>query len=102
MVLWRLRYKLSLGDLVEMFLVRGYEFTHETVREWEARFAPLLTAQLRAKRRGPAGKSWYVDETYVKVKGQWQYLYRAIDRDGNLVDTMVSRTRDLAAARAFF
>src|SRR5512142_3056596 len=101
-VLWRLRYKLSLRDLVEMFWVRGYEFTHETVRDWEPRFAPLLTAQLRAKRRGQAGKSWYVDETYVKVKGEWQYLYRAIDRDGNLVDTMLSKTRDLVAAKAFF
>ena len=101
-VLWRLRYKLSLRDLVEMFVLRGYAFTHETVREWEARFAPLLTAQLRAKRRGQAGKSWYVDETYVKVRGQWHYLYRAIDREGSLVDTMLSATRDLAAAKAFF
>jgi putative transposase len=101
-VLWRLRYKLSLRDLVEMFVVRGYAFTHETVRDWEARFAPLLTEQLRAKRRGQAGKSWYVDEAYVKVHGQWHYLYRAIDREGNLVDTMLSVTRDLAAAKAFF
>jgi putative transposase len=101
-VLWRLRYKLSLRDLVEMFLLRGYEFTHETVRDWEARFAPLLAEQLRAKRRGQAGKSWYVDETYVKVHGQWHYLYRAIDREGNLVDSRLSATRDLAAAKAFF
>ncbi|MHB8629540.1 MAG: IS6 family transposase [Aggregatilineales bacterium] len=101
-VLWRIRYKLSLRDLVEMFVVRGYEFTHETVRDWEARFAPLLTEQLRAKRRGQAGKSWYVDETYLKVHGQWHYLHRAIDREDNLVDTMLSTTRDLAAAKAFF
>ncbi|MEP7289658.1 MAG: IS6 family transposase [Chloroflexota bacterium] len=101
-VLWRLRYKLSLRDLVEMFAVRGYEFSHETVRDWEARFAPLLTAHLRTKRRGQAGKSWYVDETYVKVRGAWCYLYRAIDRDGNLVDTMLSERRDLKAAKTFF
>ena len=101
-VLWRLRYKLSLRELVEMFLVRGYTFTHETVRDWEARFAPLIAEQLRAKRRRQAGKSWYVDETYIKVHGQWHYLYRALDRDGNLVDTMLSATRDLAAANAFF
>src|SRR3954464_12198558 len=61
-VLWRIRYKLSLRDLPEMFLVRGYVFTHEAVREWEERFAPVLSAQLKAKRRGQAGKSWYVDE----------------------------------------
>ena len=73
----------------------GDNFSHETVRDWEARFGPLLAKQLRAKRRGQAGKSWYVDETYVKVKGNWCYLHRAIDRDGNLVDTMLSEKRDL-------
>jgi putative transposase len=101
-VLWRIRYKLSLRDLVEMFLMRGYEFSHETVRDWETRFAPLLSAKLKAERRGQAGRSWYVDETYVKVQGRWQYLYRAIDRDGNLVDTRLSDTRDLEAAKRFF
>ena len=60
-VLWRLRYKLSLRDLAEMFLQRGFVFTHETVRDWEARFAPLIADQLRIKRRGQAGKSWHVD-----------------------------------------
>ncbi len=101
-VLWRLRYKLSLRDLAEMFLERGLAFTHETVRDWEARFAPLLTAHLRAKRRGQAGRSWYVDETYVKVNGTWCYLYRAIDRDGNLVDARLSETRDMDGAQRFF
>jgi putative transposase len=101
-VLWRLRYKLSLRDLAEMFLERGYEFTHEAVREWEARFAPLLADHLRARRRGQAGRSWYVDETYVNVKGKWCYLYRAIDRDGNLVDSMLSEKRDMEAAKRFF
>jgi hypothetical protein len=70
-VLWRLRYKLSLRDLAEMFLERGLVFTHEAVRDWEARFAPLLADRLRAKRRGQAGISWYVDETSVNVKGKW-------------------------------
>ncbi len=100
-VLWRLRYKLSLRDLAEMFLTRGLTFTHEAVREWEERFAPLLTEHLRAKRQGQAGRSWYVDETYIKVDGRWCYLYRAIDRDGNLVDVMLSETRDMAAAQRF-
>ncbi len=101
-VLWRLRYKLSLRDLAEMFLPRGVVFTHETVRDWEGRFAPLLTARLRAKRGGRAGRSWYVDETYIKVHGAWCYLYRAIDRDGNLVDARFSETRDMDAAQQFF
>lgn len=63
-VLWRLRYTLSLRDLVEMFLERGWEFSYEAVREWERQFAPLIAEHLRAKRRGKAGQSWYVDETY--------------------------------------
>jgi putative transposase len=63
--------KVSLRDLAEMFLERGFSFTHEAVREWEARFAPLLAEQLRVKRQGQGGRSWYVDETYVKISGQW-------------------------------
>src|SRR4029453_4228589 len=77
----------------------GWEFTHEAVREWEERFAPLLIKHLRCKRKGKVGRRWYVDETYLKVKGKWCYLYRAIDRDGNLVDSMLSATRDMAAAQ---
>jgi putative transposase len=57
---------------------------------------------LRKHRRGRIGSSWYVDETYIKVKGRWTYLYRAIDRDGNLVDVLLSEKRDRAAAEAFF
>lgn len=101
-VLWRLRYKLSLRDLAEMFLERGFEFTHETVSEWESRFTPLIAAQLRRTRKGKTGRSWYTDETYVKVSGKWCYLYRAIDRDGNLVDSMLSEHRDMQAAKRFF
>lgn len=101
-VLWRLRYKLSLRDLAEMFLIRGFEFTHEAVRDWETRFAPLITGQLRARRKSKAGRSWFVDETYVCVHGRWCYLYRAIDREGNLVDSMLSEHRDMAAAKRFF
>src|SRR3954452_20560434 len=85
-----------------MFLQRGVVFTHETVRDWEARFAPLLTDQLRAKRRGQAGVRWHADETYVKVNGSWCYLYRAIDREGNLVDALLCEKRDMAAAQQFF
>jgi transposase-like protein len=85
-----------------MFLERSFEFTHEAVRDWEARFAPLITEQLRAKRQGKAACSWHVDETYIKVQRCWHYLYRAIDRDGNLVDSLLSKKRDMAAAKRFF
>ena len=101
-VLWRLRYKLRLRDLAEMFLERGFVFTQETVRDGEARFAPLLAAQWRAKRRGTAGPKWHADETYVKVNGRWCYLYRAIDREGHLVDARLRATRDMDAAQRCF
>jgi putative transposase len=61
---------LSLRDLTEMFLVRGFEFTHEAVRDWERRFAALIIEQLRSKRRSKTGRSLYVDETYVRVGGK--------------------------------
>ena len=98
-VLWRLRYKLGFRDVAELLLQRGYDVTHETIRLWEFRFAPLVSTRLRARRRGQGGRSWYIDETYVKVSGRWSYLYRAIDRDGHLLDSMLSEQRDKAAAR---
>ena len=100
--LWRVRYKLSLRGLPEVFLERGIVFTHEAVREWEAQLAPLLRERLRKHRRGRSGSSWYVDETYIKVHGRWTYLYRAIDRERNLVDVLLSERRNEAAAEAFF
>jgi putative transposase len=101
-VLWRVRYKLSFRDLAEMFLDCGVVFTHEAVREWEAKLALVLSEALRKQRRGRTGQSWYCDETYLKVKGRGVYLYRAIDRDGNLVDVFLSERQDQAAAEAFF
>src|SRR5204863_2692397 len=70
-VLWRLRYKLSLRDLPEMFALHGMVFSHEAVREWEAKLTPALAEDLRRRRRGKVGRSWYVDETYIKVEGRW-------------------------------
>ena len=102
MVFWRLRYKLSLRDLPEMFLIRGIEFSYEAVRDWEAKLTPSLIDSLRRRRKGRIGRSWYIDETYITVSGRWCYLYRAIDRSGALVDVRLSETRDMAAAKAFF
>ncbi len=101
-VLWRLRYKLSLRDLSEMFLIRGIVFSYEAVRDWEAKLTPALAETLRRRRCGKIGRSWYVDETYVKIQGRWCYLYRAIDTSGALVDVRLSETRDIAAAMSFF
>jgi len=101
-VLWRLRYALSLRDVVELCMLRGVNITHETVRDWEQRFAPYLIDAMKKRRRRRCSSRWHVDETYAKVKGQWVYLYRAIDRDGNLVDTRLSATRSKTAAIRFF
>jgi len=98
----RLRYKMSLRDVAEFFLLRGFEFTHETVRYWEERFTPLVAEQLRTKRMGTMGRNWQVDETYIRLKGRWCYLYRAMDEDGNLVDSLLREHRDMESAQAFF
>src|ERR1700687_2977549 len=66
-VLWRLRYKFSLRDLPEMFLIRGIVFSHEAVRDWEAKLTPALAEELRRRRHRRVGRSWYVDETYIRM-----------------------------------
>ncbi|MFC7739286.1 DDE-type integrase/transposase/recombinase [Roseomonas sp. GCM10028921] len=100
-VLWRLRYRLTLRDLIEVFLLPGIVFSHEAVRDWEAKLAPVLAGELRQRRRGKGSagrRSWHVDKTHAKVRGRWCYLYRAIDRNGDPVDTVLSEHRDMAAA----
>src|SRR5882724_7329211 len=104
-VFCRLRYRLTLRDLSEIMLLRGFTISHESIRRWEAKLLPVMGEALRKRRYGIgriSGQSWYADETYLKVQGRWCYLYRAIDRDGNLIDTMLSATRDMKAARRFF
>ena len=105
MVFCRLRYRLTLRDLSEIMLLRGFTVSHECIRRWEAKLLPVMGDALRKRRHGSgrrSGQSWYTDETYLKVQGRWCYLYRAIDRDGNLIDTMLSATRDMKAAQRFF
>jgi putative transposase len=104
-VFCRLRYRLTLRDLSEMLLLRGFIVSHEAVRDWDTKLLPILGDALRKRRHGTgrgAGINWYFDETYLKVRGRWCYLYRAIDRDGNLIDAMLSERRDMRAAKAFF
>ena len=101
-VLWRLRYRLSLRDIPEMFAERGFRFTHEAVRDWERRFAPLITTTLKAKRRYQHSEKWRMDEAYIKINGKQHYLYRAVDGVGTRIDVRLSETRDMAAAVAFF
>jgi transposase-like protein len=100
-VRWYLRFKLSFRDLVEMMAERGLDLAHTTILRWVRRYAPEFIK--RWNRFGKAaGRSWRVDETYIKVRGQWTYLYRAIDKAGQTVDFRLSKRQDVGAAKAFF
>ena len=100
-VSWYLRYPLSYRDLEEMFLERGFEVDHSTINRWVLTYAPLIEKRLRRFRKPHCG-SIRVDETYIKVRGAWKYLYRAIDKHGNPVDFLLTAKRDLGAAKRFF
>ena len=80
---------------------RGVKVDHATPNRWVVKFAPLIAARAQARKR-PTATSWRMDETYIRVKGKWTFLYRAVDRDGQTLDFLLSERRDLSAARRFF
>jgi IS6 family transposase len=100
-VRWYLRFGLSYRDLEELLAERGIDVDHVTLFRWVQRFTPLLIDAARPCRH-TVGSRWFVDETYVKVAGVWRYVYRAVDEHGQVIDVLVSRRRDIAAARAVF
>jgi transposase-like protein len=100
-VRWYLGYKLSSRDLVQMMAERGIALTHTTILRWVQRFVPEFEKRWSQYSR-PVGRSWRCDETYIKVKGRWTYLYRAVDKQGRTVDFLLSERRDVAAAKRFF
>jgi len=100
-VRWYITYKLSYRDLVEMMAERGVAVSHTTILRWVQRFVPEFEKRWQCYVR-LVGTSWRVDETYIKVRGRWTYLYRAVDKQGLTVDFLLSERRDIAAAKRFF
>ncbi|AKR12891.1 transposase (plasmid) [Bacillus thuringiensis] len=99
-VRWYLRYNLSLRDLVEMFEERGLSLVHTTIMRWVHQYGPELNERIR-KHLKRTNDSWRVDETYIKIKGENMYLYRAVDSKGGTLDFYLSNKRDAQAAKRF-
>ncbi|MGP0690226.1 IS6 family transposase [Priestia aryabhattai] len=100
-VRWYLRYNLSFRDLVEMMEERGLSIAHTTIMRWVHQYGPQLEERVRHHLKS-INDSWRVDETYIKVKGQWMYLYRAVDSEGHTIDFYLSESRDKQVAKHFF
>ena len=98
---WYAAYPLSDRHLEEMMEERGISVDHSTINRWAIRFLPLIE-KLSRKHKRKVGISWRMDETYIKVKGVWKYLYRAVDKEGKTVDFLLTAHRDMATARRFF
>jgi transposase-like protein len=99
-VRWYLSYKLSYRDLVAMMNERGVDLAHTTILRWVQHYSPEFEMRWKRYARSVGG-SWRMDETYVKVRGEWVYLYRAVDKAGKTVDFYLSRNRDVNAAKDF-
>ncbi|QRM35661.1 IS6 family transposase [Microvirga sp. VF16] len=99
-VRWYLAYNLSLRNLEEMMAERGIGVDHATVHRWVVRYSPELLERFNRTKR-PVSRKWHIDETYIKVRGRWMYLYRAIDSNGDTVEFWFSERRDLTAAKRF-
>jgi putative transposase len=99
-VRWYVAYPISYRQLEEMMEERGVEVDHSTVNRWVLKYVPLLE-QAFYRRKRPVGVSWRLDETYVRIKGKWKYLYRAVDKAGDTVDFLLTAKRDRRAALRF-
>lgn len=101
-VRWYLAYSLSYRDIEEMMFERNIKVDHSTINRWVIHYAPILENEFRKNYKRSLGSSWRIDETYIKIKGDWHYLYRAADKKNETVDFMLSKKRDEDAAKKFF
>ena len=101
-VRWYAAYCLSYRDLEEIMQERGVEVDHSTIQRWVEYYSPKLASLFNQSKKRTPGSSWRMDETYIKVKGQWKYLYRAVDSEGHTIDVLLTRKRDKKAALRFF
>ena len=101
-VRWYLAYPLSYRNLEEMMEERGVRIDHTNIYSWVRKFTPQLEVKFRKGKKRPVGNSWRMDETYIKIKGQWKYLYRAVDKAGQTIDFLLTARRDKKAALRFF
>lgn len=99
-VRWYVAYSLSYRDLEELMQERGYAVDHSTIRRWVVHYAPRIEKAFR-KNKKRTGHRWRLDETYIKIKGKWRYLYRAVDKQGNTIDFLLTAKRDKKAAQRF-
>ena len=100
-VFFYVRYAVSYRDLEEIMAERGVQIDHATLNRWVVKYSTDIAKAAQTRKQRTAG-SWRMDETYIKVKGKWMYLYRAVDKHGKTLDFMLSKRRDKAAARLFF
>jgi putative transposase len=99
-VYFKLRFTLSYRDVEELLKIRGIQVDHATIQRWVFKFTPMIEKEFRKKKR-QVGKRWRMDETYIKVKGEWRYLYRAVDKEGNTVDFLLTKRRQRMSAQSF-
>ena len=99
-VRWYLAYSLSYRDIEELMHERGFSVDHSTINRWVLHYAPQLEAAFRRKKKR-VGNRWRMDESYIKVKGQWTYYYRAVDKQGQTIDFLLTARRDTKAALRF-
>ena len=99
-VYFKLRFSLSYRDVEELMEIRGVKVDHATIQRWVFKFTPMLDKEFR-KRKKRVGMIWRMDETYIKVKGEWRYLYRAVDKEGYTVDFLLTKRRQRMSAQSF-